>query len=1239
MRIMLVLCIIISWLIIPLSASSETVNSPKINYEIPKFHILSNTKLLKQAKTTFNNTSGKFKTELRGVVINEKLLEQAREKTASLSLIKQPIISPANQPQSILPSSKIIKLNLERTKNRLNKFKKLFRMVTMEKILLEQQIVQIKTTLLAANSFSNKIKYLNILLLEIKLRIDDGTLLNNEVPDFLSIQAIENKQQILIEQQVELNKKNNKTKKELNKIIGYLAKIKNDILKIEINYNSIKTKYNQELRRKKIEQEYLTQNSKTLLLEMSKLQKEWLWINGNFNLLYRKFTNHKKNVIFRLEQEIAKMSLVNIQKFQITQAEEIQQAVKTAEKLTTHNTSLIIKLWNLQKNLRLFIEYGKSIEVEAIVLNNHIFKMQIIAKILENFVKAGEITIAEIPEINRYAKLIIVTDNLSIQLTNALINTKKAKKQLIQVTDEIEKYEFSQKEIREKLANLKKVYESIQKMQQWKAKLKNLTTGQIVVSFQNNTKKIAENQLFLQKIREAFNKTKVDVKKTKLNLSSLKEPLLRLVQQESIAEKEVILKKLYQFAKLKLLAKNIKIPEKTLEINKTLAEKPLKIIDYQNLLASRTRIIKKQQEQRIELSKKLNYLIYNIEQYINILSETRKTESQHYSNALELKKLMGLGKLNDDEVLENIIDILQSKIISQLNKDITRIINYKINIKQQIKNLNQQDETIIAIQNSLIITKNLTAKRIDISLKWQKLKESFERKRNELSETELKTIEQTAIRRIEAEDNIIEFFLGFIPSKRAESLSNLMYIYYLELIELEKKQENIRAQRIKIKILTKLAQQEKPIIRNLLPLLQKHKDQLELKKAEELAKIKIQLMPEKADEILNEFETKTGYRIAMPASILKEHKVNIIKKATNLIFDLHIQIIAIDKWFNLFEQRLSTTTGIDEEIGNYQDKLGILNDENYAIQYRIQYIIGNSVEQSSNNADELNLLNGEIGELRLDIYKIRTQATLQVIIKLTLILLITIFITWVTNKLVNRTLSNANRLYKKQTFSLLENKPVGTFIILLPLLRTIFIFIVWISAIILGLSILGFNAGTVLAGLGIGGLAVAMASQKTLSDIIGGISILIAGSFKIGDIILYNNQPGKIEDISLRYTRIRESVTDYLHTVPNSLLAEKQLTNISAAEPGVHLTMSLPLSIDNSAEQLKLAIQIVTEIIKQNPYATLKWIRFHSFETYAFTIKSNFGVQWEQKNIVQTDLYTEIVRQFQQHNIKFAYPI
>src|SRR5947208_794206 len=71
------------------------------------------------------------------------------------------------------------------------------------------------------------------------------------------------------------------------------------------------------------------------------------------------------------------------------------------------------------------------------------------------------------------------------------------------------------------------------------------------------------------------------------------------------------------------------------------------------------------------------------------------------------------------------------------------------------------------------------------------------------------------------------------------------------------------------------------------------------------------------------------------------------------------------------------------------------------------------------------------------------------------------------------------------------------------------------------LSTLGFNMSTALAGLGIGGIAIAFAAQKTLENLFGGVSVLGDEAIRVGETCRFGDRIGTVEDISLRSTRIR----------------------------------------------------------------------------------------------------------------------
>jgi len=193
-------------------------------------------------------------------------------------------------------------------------------------------------------------------------------------------------------------------------------------------------------------------------------------------------------------------------------------------------------------------------------------------------------------------------------------------------------------------------------------------------------------------------------------------------------------------------------------------------------------------------------------------------------------------------------------------------------------------------------------------------------------------------------------------------------------------------------------------------------------------------------------------------------------------------------------------------------------------------------EKSKAEIDKPRFLKGEIGMLRSERYKLRSQEVFRVLIKLAIILLIPVFFSRLTNTLVDR--------YQK---SETEINPNTRFI--LSFFRTILKFSVWMIAVVMALSTLGFNIGTILAGLGIGGLAVAMAAKDSLANILGGIMIFIERPFTLGDIIKIGSLPvAKVVEMTWRTTRLLDTFNYYMN-VPNSQVAESSIQNYTKSIP------------------------------------------------------------------------------------------
>ena len=123
--------------------------------------------------------------------------------------------------------------------------------------------------------------------------------------------------------------------------------------------------------------------------------------------------------------------------------------------------------------------------------------------------------------------------------------------------------------------------------------------------------------------------------------------------------------------------------------------------------------------------------------------------------------------------------------------------------------------------------------------------------------------------------------------------------------------------------------------------------------------------------------------------------------------------------------------------------------------------------------------------------------------------------------------------------------------------RTLKVFIV-IIAFIAALQNFGFNVTGLLAGLGVGGLAVALAAQKTVENLFGSISLVADQPVRLGDVCRFGDTVGTVEDIGLRSTRIR-TVSRTLVTIPNAQFSTMAIENLSVRDRiPVRATLALP---------------------------------------------------------------------------------
>jgi MscS family membrane protein len=130
------------------------------------------------------------------------------------------------------------------------------------------------------------------------------------------------------------------------------------------------------------------------------------------------------------------------------------------------------------------------------------------------------------------------------------------------------------------------------------------------------------------------------------------------------------------------------------------------------------------------------------------------------------------------------------------------------------------------------------------------------------------------------------------------------------------------------------------------------------------------------------------------------------------------------------------------------------------------------------------------------------------------------------------------------------------------------------------LSVLGFNMTTALAGLGIGGLAIAFAAQKTLENLFGGVSVLADEVIRVGDVCRFGDQTGTVEDISLRSTRVRTADRSEL-SIPNGSLATMTVENLSRRDK-ILFNTKLGLRNGTSSDQLRYVLAQVRRLFYEH---------------------------------------------------------
>ncbi len=212
---------------------------------------------------------------------------------------------------------------------------------------------------------------------------------------------------------------------------------------------------------------------------------------------------------------------------------------------------------------------------------------------------------------------------------------------------------------------------------------------------------------------------------------------------------------------------------------------------------------------------------------------------------------------------------------------------------------------------------------------------------------------------------------------------------------------------------------------------------------------------------------------------------------------------------------------------------------------------------------------------------------------------------------------------------------------LLPLIRSsIQIFLIVIGGVTV-LQELGYSVSSLIAGLGLGGAAFALASRDTLSNLFGSLVIFIDRPFMVGDWIEIGDIEGTVEEVGLRVTRIR-TFANSLITLPNSMLTTQPINNWSRMKKR-RIRMTIGLTYDSSPDQVDKAVEAIRKVIREDErmHQDFFLVNFKGFGAYSldiFVYCFTVTTQWAEHLQVQQELLLKFMREIEALGLSFAFP-
>jgi small-conductance mechanosensitive channel len=1125
----------------PPSAKPAEVKSVELNK-------LPNDELLKRADSIRAPATANYLAELRALAAAEELLAEAPpDPSAAPKEKKEP---PANATAA-----------LEAAKARQAVAQAALKRAQTRKDLLARVAGAIDAGQSAAVAYQNTLDELGPYAIEIGLRVRDGTLPANAAPE-LRTPVLTAKKKDLTEIRAGLKQKAEENPKALAAAAAQLAEAEKAALAAEAEVVEGAKKLAREQKRLDVEKGFAGKPADAMIAELAGLVEDGIGLKGTYELALRRF-NDRATEVARLRTALNDLKPPEAKVPQLTRVEDVEVATKVVQQQIAFYGSQTKALDALRSALAALAAQGGEFEADANVSDEHLFKMQVLAELLKKNGTPDE----SLPPKARAAELDPAAVRQQKSAAAVRAATEKAKAELALLEKQLPEAKKAEAATRAQLADLQASHQVVRAALEWEGQLKSLTAAEATDRFTKTRGELAAVSAALKGEEDAYRQARTAVAETRAKLDGLKDPFLRTAEDQGQSEKQRIRAELRKEAGLDDTTKDagtagLPAPGagKPAESGKTPGEPPKssgpekiepELLAFQQALAARVRVLDERGAKTAELLAALADLETKGKAYSKKLAEARLLALRLNATAADLKKRVGKGEIAGNQVPEGLTHALKLESRAALDAAATEVLNGLTQLQHERERLALPDPDGAAIT---VATKELLAlvgQRIDLLSDIKRLAADYKKEKKDRPPSDVRHLEQLAADRRKADRDRWDRFLAVDSSDGAKNLNEIVESCYRELVEIEEKDDNLKKRTEKLNQLVELTQKEEAAVQKLGPLLTKKIADQVAAREEELVLARARLRPDRADELLKAFRAKTGKELAPPLPLASGEATAQVDEMAAQLFERFVQIEARKKWADVVALRL-TQTGLKTETGAYQDELAALAASTAANDRRILALTGNEAA----DARVKPALGGEIGQTRQELRRVRTTGVQTIAVKLGLLLLAALLLPRILIWILRRAIGGSQ----------------GDTGLVLGAMRAFVKVTVWIVAIALMLSVLGFDVTAIIAGLGIGGLAIGLAAQPMIADIIGAIVIFADRRFKIGDVIrLGTDEPCRVVGLTWRSTQLRNT-EGLLVSIPNRKVTEATVQNLTK-DGRTYDSINVSISTQKDVTQVVAAIR------------------------------------------------------------------